>query len=77
MSNAINAHPVTLPVPVVLPAAERHSIASSPVSALSSTDVAYVQSLMGVTPALRMEQILLKTGVPTPAHLGPNVDVGA
>lgn len=77
MSNAINAHPVILPVPVVPPTAERHSIASSPASALSSTDVAYVQSLMGVTPALRMEQILLKTGVPTPAHLGPNVDVGA
>jgi len=77
MSNAINARPVTPPVPVVPPTAERHSAASPPASALSSTDVAYVQSLMGVTPALRMEQILLRTGVPTPAHLGPNVDVGA
>jgi hypothetical protein len=68
MSNAIKALPATPPIPA---AAQSHA------SALSSTDVAYVQSLMGVTPALRMEQILLKTGVPTPAHLGPNVDVGA
>ena len=45
--------------------------------ALSSADVSYVKSLMGVTPAQRMEEILLKTGVPIPANLGPNVDVTA
>ena len=76
MSNAINAHPATPPIPAIPPAAEHHAAPASS-SALSSTDVAYVQSLMGVTPALRMEQILLKTGVPVPAHLGPNVDVVA
>jgi len=70
MSNAIKALPAAPPAPPVQ-AAPAHT------PALSSTDVAYVQSLMGVTPALRMEQILLRTGVPVPAHLGPNVDVGA
>lgn len=71
MSYAIKALSATSPAPPTPAAAQPHA------SALSSTDVAYVQSLMGVTPALRMEQILLKTGVPTPTHLGPNVDVGA
>ena len=32
---------------------------------------------MGAIPAQRMEEILLKTGVPIPANLGPNVDVSA
>ena len=57
-------------------AASSSSTALSP-SALSSTDVAYVESLMGTIPAQRMEEILLKTGVPIPANLGPNVDVSA
>ncbi len=64
--------------------AEVHHAASAPAastalspSALSSTDVAYVESLMGAIPAQRMEEILLKTGVPIPANLGPNVDVSA
>ena len=78
MSNAITARPVALPAPVALTPAEHHSAAAPPsASALSSTDVAYVQSLLGALPAQRMEEILLKTGVPIPAHLGPNVDMGA
>lgn len=46
-------------------------------AALSRTDVSYVNSLMGAIPAQRMEEILLKTGVPIPANLGPNVDTTA
>jgi len=49
------------------------STALSP-AALSSRDVSYVESLMGVIPAQKMEEILLKTGVPIPANLGPNID---
>ena len=45
--------------------------------ALSSTDVSYVESLMGALPAQKMEEILLKTGVPIPANLGPNIDTAA
>ena len=58
---------------------ERHHVGAPPPTktALSSADVSYVNSLMGVTPAQRMEEILLKTGVPIPANLGPNVDVTA
>lgn len=49
------------------------STALSP-TALSSQDVSYVQSLMGVIPAQKMEEILLKTGVPVPVNLGPTFD---
>ncbi len=49
------------------------STALSP-TPLSSTDISYVQSLMGVLPAQKMEQILLRTGVPVPVNLGPNFD---
>ncbi len=64
-------------------AAERHRAAPTPAStalsaqALSSTDVSYVESLMGAIPAQKMEEILLKTGVPIPANLGPNIDTAA
>jgi len=76
--------PSAFPLPVSAPKpAETHHAAASAAStalspsALSSTDVAYVESLMGAIPAQRMEEILLKTGVPIPANLGPNVDVSA
>ena len=64
-------------------AAERHHAAPVPAStalsplALSSADVSYVKSLMGALPAQKMEEILLKTGVPIPANLGPNIDTAA
>lgn len=45
--------------------------------ALSSTDVSYVESLMGALPAQKMQEILLRTGIPVPANLGPNVDTAA
>ena len=32
---------------------------------------------MGAIPAQKMEEILLKTGVPIPANLGPNIDTAA
>jgi len=32
---------------------------------------------MGALPAQKMEEILLKTGVPVPANLGPNIDTMA
>lgn len=70
MSHAIPKTP-----PPVAALARPKPPASAP--ALSSADVSYVNSLMGVTPAQRMEEILLKTGVPIPANLGPNVDVSA
>ncbi len=57
-------------------AASSVSTALSP-TALSSRDVAYVDSLMGEIPAQRMQEILLKTGVPIPANLGPNIDTTA
>lgn len=64
-------------------APEHHHTAPPPGStalsaeALSSTDVSYVKSLMGAVPAQKMEEILLKTGVPIPANLGPNIDTAA
>ena len=62
--------------------AERHhaapaaTTALSPV-ALSSADVSYVKSLMGALPAQKMEDILLKTGIPIPANPAPNIDTAA
>ena len=68
----------------VTQAATEHHHAASPTAttalsaeALSSTDVSYVGSLLGDLPAQKMEEILLKTGVPIPANLGPNIDTGA
>ncbi len=67
-------------VAAIQAAAEHHHAASATAStalsavALSSTDVSYVESLMGAIPAQKMEEILLKTGVPVPANLGPNID---
>lgn len=60
----------------------RHAASAAPTTALSaealsSTDVSYVKSLMGAIPAQKMEEILLKTGVPIPANLGPNIDTAA
>lgn len=46
-------------------------------SALSPADVGYVDSLLGVAPAQIMEYILLKTGIPQPAHLGQDLDTSA
>ncbi len=46
-------------------------------SALSPADVGYVDSLLGVAPAQIMEYILLKTGIPQPAHLGQDFDTTA
>ena len=65
------------------PSTHRDAAASSSVStalspdALSRSDVAYVESLMGVLPAQKMQEILLRTGVPIPANLGPNIDTTA
>ncbi len=65
------------------PAAERRHAAPATATtalsseALSSTDVSYVESLMGAIPAQKMEELLLKTGVPIPANLGPNIDTAA
>ena len=83
--------PPTVPTPrqplqaqAAAQAAEEHHHAASAAQttalsaqALSSTDVSYVESLMGALPAQKMEEILLKTGVPIPANLGPNVDTAA
>ena len=75
--------PRPLAAPAAPGAAEHHHAASPTASttlsaqALSSTDVSYVESLLGALPAQRMEEILLKTGVPIPANLGPNVDTAA
>ncbi len=73
-----------LPSPVSAPKpSEHHETAASPAStaldptALSSTDIAYVDSLMGTLPAQKMQEILLRTGVPIPANLGPNFDTTA
>lgn len=46
-------------------------------SALSPSDIGYVDSLMGVAPPQAMEYIMLKTGVPMPANLGQDVDTTA
>lgn len=46
-------------------------------SALSASDIGYVDSLMGVAPPQAMEYIMLKTGVPMPANLGQDVDTTA
>lgn len=46
-------------------------------SALSASDIGYVDSLMGVAPAQAMASIMLKTGVPMPANLGQDVDTTA
>lgn len=46
-------------------------------SALSPSDIGYVDSLMGLAPAQTMEYIMLKTGVPMPANLGQDVDTTA
>lgn len=61
---------------------ERHHSAAATDTALtpeslSSTDVSYVESLMGALPAQKMQEILLRTGIPIPANLGPNVDTAA
>jgi len=48
--------------------------AQSQAAALSPTDVSYVNSLMGTLPAQKMEEVLLRTGVPLPAHLGQGLD---
>ena len=75
------------PKPPATPAAapkpsEHHEVSPSASTALnptalSPTDVAYVDSLMGAIPAQRMQEILLRTGIPIPANLGPNVDTTA
>ena len=62
---------------------EHHHAALSPSAtteappALSNTDVSYVQSLLGALPAQKMEEVMLRTGIPMPEHLGPNVDTTA
>ena len=62
---------------------EHHRAASSASTtnaappAFSSTEVSYVQSLLGVLPAQKMAEVMLRTGVPIPEHLGPNVDTTA
>ena len=52
---------------------EHHAAAS----ALSPTDIGYVDSLMGIAPAQAMASIMLKTGVPMPANLGQDFDTTA
>ena len=78
------AHPKPpAPPAAATPAPEHHHAGPRPAattasaSALSSTDISYVKSLMGVVSAQRMEEILLKTGVPIPVNLGPMVDTTA
>jgi hypothetical protein len=58
-------------------AASSASAANAAPPALSSTEVSYVQSLLGVLPAQKMAEVMLRTGVPIPEHLGPNVDTTA
>lgn len=54
---------------------EHYTAPTAPLpSGLSSSDVAYIKSLMGSLPAQKMEEILLKTGVPIPVNLGPTLD---
>ncbi len=82
-----SAAPAPQPPPQAAAAAqagpEHHHAASATATtalsaeALSSTDVSYVESLLGAIPAQKMEDILLKTGVPIPANLGPNIDTAA
>ena len=43
-------------------------------TALSASDIGYVDSLMGIAPAQEMEYIMLRTGVPVPANLGQDID---
>ncbi len=75
--------PPAPPPAAATPAQEHHHAGPRPVtttasaSALSSTDISYVTSLLGVVSAQRMEEILLKTGVPVPVNLGPMVDTTA
>ncbi len=86
MSSAIPTIPAAAPKPesVIAPRPqEYHHSASATANttqtpdALSSTDVSYVESLMGAIPAQKMQEILLRTGIPMPANLGPNVDTAA
>jgi len=73
---------LTLPAKVAEPAkvyskpAEYHA-AAPPSTALSPADVSYIDAPMGEIPAQRMEEILLKTGIPMTANLGPNIDTSA
>jgi cell division septation protein DedD len=75
--------PPALPPAATAPTPEHHHAGPRPVAttasapALSSTDISYVTSLLGVVSAQRMEEILLKTGVPVPVNLGPLVDTTA
>lgn len=84
-SEPAKAHPKPpAPLPAAAtPAPEHHHAGPRPAAttasaaALSSTDISYVTSLLGVVSAQRMEEILLKTGVPIPVNLGPMVDTTA
>jgi len=79
----VHPKPPAPPLAAATPAQEHHHAGSRPVtaiasaSALSSTDISYVTSLLGVVSAQRMEEILLKTGVPVPVNLGPMMDTTA
>lgn len=91
MSSAIPALPVHITPPAAVPptkasaakALERpddtppRTSEHRAASALSASDIGYVDSLMGVAPPQAMEYIMLKTGVPMPANLGQDVDTTA
>ena len=77
MSNTQPIRPVAVLSPPVTAAAPKASESPHSATTLSPMDVSYVDSLMGAIPAQRMEEILLKTGVPIPANLGPNIDTTA
>ena len=66
MSDPISA--ITL-----LPAEPARTHSAAP--AVSAAEVSAVDALMGVAPAQVMETIMLRTGVPMPAHLGQDVDM--
>lgn len=66
--------PSPTPVSAAKPTEHYTAAAAALPSGLSSSDVAYIKSLMGSLPSQKMEEILLKTGVPIPVHLGPTLD---
>jgi len=72
-----NSYPkVSSPSPVTASKTTEHYTGATEAlpSGLSSSDVAYIKSLMGSLPAQKMEEILLKTGVTIPVNLGPTLD---
>ncbi len=81
LTTALPKPPEPPPAPTHAPAAEANAPRAvhlthtqTQTAALSPTDVSYVDSLMGTLPAQKMEEVLLRTGIPMPAHLGQGLD---